>query len=136
MARCRVAHRKAIVTNDQLIRRTLRTTAVLNIGAALLFAFPASLGQLAGFPAPVPIMYSAFVAFLVVLFGCTYAWLARQPHIDRPLVAFSALGKAGFFSVVLVCGLLGEVPARTVVAASADLIFAAIFAWWLACTSA
>jgi len=124
------------MTNDQLMRRALRATAVLNLAAALVFAFPGSLGQLAGFPAPVPRMYSAFVAFLVVLFGCTYGWLARQPRIDRPLVAFSALGKAGFFAVVLVCGLLGEVPARAVVAASADLVFAAIFVWWLACASA
>ena len=121
---------------DQLIRRSLRTTAVLNLGAALLFAFPASLGQLAGFPAPVPLMYSAFVAFLVVLFGCTYGWLARQPRIDRPLIAFSAVGKVGFVAVVVLCSLLGEVPARAVVAASGDLVFAGIFAWWLACTSA
>jgi hypothetical protein len=117
--------------SDHFIRRVLRATAVMNFGGALLFAFPASLGSLAGLPGPVPHVYSAFVAFLVALYGATYAWLARQPRIDRPLVAFSALGKAGFFSVVLVCALLGEVPARAVAGASADLVFAAIFVWWL-----
>jgi len=116
---------------DRVMRRALSASAFFNLGGALLFAFPASLGQLAGFPAPVPHLYSVFLAFVVALFGGTYAWLARQPRIDRPLVAFSALGKTGFFVAVLACWLLGEVPGRAVLGASGDLAFAAIFAWWL-----
>lgn len=116
---------------DKVIRRALWATAVFNVGGALLFAFPASVGQLAGLPGPVPHVYSAFLAFMVALFAATYAWLARQPRIDRPLVAFAALGKAGFFAVVFVCWLLDEVPVRAAVAASGDLAFAAIFVWWL-----
>ena len=116
---------------DRVIRRALWATAVFNVGGALLFAFPASVGQLAGLPGPVPHVYSAFLAFMVALFAATYAWLARQPRIDRPLVAFAALGKAGFFAVVFACWLLGEVPVRAAVAASGDLAFAAIFVWWL-----
>ncbi len=124
------------INPDQLMRRALRVTAILNVGGALLFAFPQSLGQLAGLPAPVPPLYSVFIAFLVALFGATYAWLARQPRIDRPLVAFSAIGKTGFVLIVFVCALLGEAPWRAVMTASGDLVFAAIFAWWLQCTSA
>ena len=120
------------MTNDLFMRRVLRTTAVMNFGGALLFAFPGSLlGQLAGLPAPAPPLYTVFIAFLVALFGATYAWLARQPRIDRPLVAFSAIGKTGFFVVVSLCWLFGEVPARTVLTAAGDLVFAAIFVWWL-----
>ena len=116
---------------DLLMRRALWASAAFNAGGALLFAFPASLGRLAGFPAPAPHLYTAFLAFLVALFGGAYAWLARQPRIDRPLVAFAALGKTGFFVVVFVCWLLGEVPGRGVLAATGDLGFAAVFAWWL-----
>lgn len=55
--------------------------------------------------------------------------------MNRPLVAFSALGKSGFFAVVLACWLLGDVPALTLFAAGGDLAFAALFAWWLLATA-
>ena len=113
------------------MRRALRTSFVFNLFGALGFAFPGSLGSLAGFPSPVPRVYSATLAVLVALFGCTYGWLASQPHIDRPIVVFSTLGKAGFFAVVLGCWLLGELPGIALGAATGDLVFAAIFFWWL-----
>jgi hypothetical protein len=116
---------------DERMRRVLWTSVFFNFGGALLFAFPDSLGRLAGMPAPAPRVYTAFIAVMVTLFGATYGWLARQPEIDRPLVAFSALGKTGFFAVVSACWLLGEVPARAVAGAAGDLVFAALFAWWL-----
>jgi hypothetical protein len=116
---------------DDLLRRALWASAFFNLGGALLFLFPTSLGRLAGFPAPVPAVYTVFLAFFVALFGGAYAWLARQPQIDRPLVALSAFGKAGAFVVVLACWLVGEVPGRSVLVTTGDLAFAAIFAWWL-----
>jgi hypothetical protein len=115
----------------QLMRRALWASAVYNLGGALLFAFPDSLGRLAGFPAPVPRFYTALLAFFVALFAGAYAWLARQPQIDRPLVALAALGKAGVFAIILAAWALGDVPGIGVLAASGDLVFAAIFAWWL-----
>jgi hypothetical protein len=118
--------------NDRLIRRALWTSAVFNQVGALSFAFPDSVGRLAGFPSgPVPVLYSATLAVLVALFGATYAWLASQPVIDRPLVAFSAIGKTSFFVVALGCWLAGEVSGLGVLSASGDLVFAAIFARWL-----
>jgi hypothetical protein len=116
---------------DTLIRRALWASVPYNAGGALLFLFPASLGQLAGLPGPVPHVYTASLAVLVALFAGAYAWLARQPQIDRPMVALCALGKAGFFTTLLVCGLLGEAPGRGVVAALGDLGLAVVFAWWL-----
>jgi hypothetical protein len=116
---------------DRIMRRTLNASVFFNIGGALLFAFPGSLGRLAGLPAPVPAVYCATLAFLVALFAATYAWLARQPRIDRPLVAFLTVGKAGFFTVVLVCWLFGAASTLSLAAASGDLMFAGIFAWWL-----
>ncbi len=114
-----------------LMRCALWASVVYNLGGALLFGFPGSLGHLAGLPAPVPRVYTALLAFFVALFGGAYAWLARQPRIDRPLVAVAALGKAGVFAIILAFWLLGEVPGRGVLSASGDLVFAGIFAWWL-----
>jgi len=118
-------------SRDRFMRGALIASAVMNIAAALIFAFPDSLGQLAGLPAPVPHIYTTLLAVFVMLFGIAYAWLARQPIIDRPLVAFSALGKAAVFSTILAFWILGDLSSRSVLAAIGDLIFAAIFAWWL-----
>ena len=116
---------------DALVRRALWASVPYNVIGALIFAFPESLGRLAGLPVPVPHVYSASLAVLVLLFGATYAWLARQPRIDRPLVAFAAIGKASVFTVILVCWLLGEGSVLGVLAVSGDLALAAIFTWWL-----
>lgn len=113
------------------MRYALWASALFNLGGAFLFAFPDSLGQLAGFPGHVPRVYSALLALFVILFGGAYAWLARQPRIDRPLVALAALGKAGAFAVVLAFWVLGDVPVRSVLAMSGDLMFALVFGWWL-----
>ena len=114
------------------MRRALWISVVYNLRGALLFAFPSSwLGRLAGLPTLVAPIYSTLVAFFIALFAGAYAWLARQSHIDRPLVAFSAIGKAGAFSVILVFWLFGQSLGRGVVAAAGDLVLAAIFAWGL-----
>jgi hypothetical protein len=119
------------MTRDDLMRRVLWTSVVFNLGGALLFLFPASLGRLAGLPAPVPFAYSALLALFIVLFAGSYAWLALQPRFDRPLVAFAAIGKASAFAVVLACWVAGAVEGRAVLAITGDLVLAAIFAWWL-----
>jgi hypothetical protein len=119
------------MTRDDLMRRALWASVFFNLGGSLLFFFPASLGRLAILPVPVPPAYSALLAFFIVLFGGAYAWLALQPRFDRPLVAFSAIGKAGAFAVVLACWVAGAVEGRAVLAITGDLVFAAIFAWWL-----
>ncbi len=117
---------------DNFIRRGLWVSFVLNVGAAVLFAFPSSpLGQVAGLPAAVPLLYRALVAFFVLLFAGAYAWLARQPQIDRPLVALAAIGKAGFFALIVIFWLLGAAPGRAVLAAIGDLLLAGIFVGWL-----
>jgi hypothetical protein len=106
-------------------------SAVFNVGGALLFAFPASLGQLAGLPAAVPGIYRAMLAMFILLFAAAYAWLARQPSIDRPLVALAALGKASAFAVVFVFWLFDGASGLGMIAGTGDLVLAAIFAWWL-----
>src|SRR5260221_8780792 len=87
---------------DNLMRRALWATSVMNLLGALLFAFPSSpLGQLAGLPLGVPLLYRALMAVFVVLFGGAYAWLATEPSISPPLVGLAAVGKIAVFAAVL-----------------------------------
>lgn len=120
------------VDRDRIMRGALWTSFVANLVAAAGFAFPDTLGRLAGFPAGGPRLYTATLAVLVALFGLTYGWLASRPRIDRPLVVFSAIGKTSFVAVAFACWLLGEVTGQGMLMASGDLVFAAIFVWWLA----
>jgi hypothetical protein len=120
------------VNNDRVIRCVLWATVVFNLGGGLLFAFPASvLGQLAGLPAPVPGIYATLLAFFVLLFAGAYAWLALQTNIDRPMIAFAAIGKAGAFAIIFIFWALGQAPGRGVLAATGDLVFAGLFVYWL-----
>jgi len=113
------------------MRRALWTTAAFNLGGALLFAFPETLGRMAGFPSPVPGVYSTLLASFVLLFGGMYAWLARQPRIDRPMVVLGAIGKTSAFVIAFTFWMTGDLPALTVATAAGDLTFAGIFVWWL-----
>ena len=113
------------------MRSALWTTAVFNLLGALTFVFPADFAALTGFPTTAPRVYTALLTVFVLLFAGAYVWLARQPRIDRPLVALAAIGKAGAFAAVFVCWLAGEIPARAALAFSGDAVFAAIFTWWL-----
>jgi len=117
---------------ETFIRRVLWASVAFNLGGAMLFAFPASaLGQFAGLPAPVPPLYSTLLALFVLLFGGAYAWLACQAQIDRPLIAFGAIGKASAFALICAFWIAGDAPIRGVLAAAGDLIFAGLFTWWL-----
>jgi hypothetical protein len=122
-------------THDDVLRRVLWVSVPANLGAALLFLFPASLGRAAGLPPDVPPLYAAPVAVLVALFGGAYAWLARRPVIDRPLVGLAALGKTGFVIIVFLCWLTNEATGRLLLIAGGDLVFAACFARWLRATA-
>jgi hypothetical protein len=115
-------------------RRVLWASAVFNLGGALAFGFPATVGQLMGLPAEVSTLYRALMALFVLLFGGSYAWLALQAQIVRPMVAFAAIGKASVFVLITLFWLCGEMPLRGVLAASGDLAFAALFFHWLRST--
>ena len=91
------------MSREHVLRPALWTAAFFNLAGAYPFAFPASsLGQFAGLPADVPVVYRAMTALFVLLFGGAYAWLAMQPTINRPFVAFGAIGKAAAFMTVVV----------------------------------
>jgi hypothetical protein len=120
------------MSREQILRPALWTAAFFNLVGTFLFAFPASrLGQFAGLPTHAPAIYRALVALFVFLFGCVYAWLAMQPTINRPLVAFGAIGKAAAFFLVVLLWLRGAAPVTSVWAIVGDLALAAVFFWCL-----
>jgi len=117
---------------DSMMRAALWTSVPLNFRAALVLAFPASApGQLLGLPTSVSPIYATLSAFFIALFGGAYVWLAIQPTIDRPLVGFATIGKAGVFAAIVILSLLGQAPARGVLAGIPDLVLAVVFARWL-----
>lgn len=120
-----------MIRDDEPMRAVLWVSAAYNAGGASVFAFPETFATVSGFPADVHPMHRGLLALFVLLFGGAYAWLARQTEIDRPLVAFSAVGKAGAFAVVLRVWIAGGVPARSVALITGDLVLAVIFALWL-----
>lgn len=118
--------------SERLIRSSLWLAFVFNLLAALVFAEPASaLGQWVGLPASVSPVYSVMVAFFVALFGCVYAWLARRPTIDRPLLGLGCIGKSGAFLIAAILWLGGEVSGLLLLVAVGDLAFAALWFTWL-----
>jgi len=124
------------MNRTQSLRRALALSVPFNLGGAAAFAFPSSwVGALLGLPPDVPVLYRATVALFVSLFAGAYAWLARQPSPDRPLVAFAAIGKAAFFGLTLALWAGGQVSGLVVAAAAGDLVLAGVFAWGLGATS-
>lgn len=118
-----------------MIRSALWATVALNLLGVAAFG-PAALGLPAPLlPIPVPRFYAAQVAVTIAIFGGVYAWLARRPEIDRPLLMVGALGKLCFFALFVAYWVVGDIPLRAVLQATPDLAFAAIFLWWLGGTA-
>lgn len=115
------------------LRRALYAAGVFNLGGAALFAFPAfGLGPLAGLPAEVPVAYRVFTALFVLLFGGAYLYLASQPGIQKPFVAFGAIGKTTAFVAAVALWFSHQMSTFGVLLLAGDLGFAAFFAWCLA----
>jgi hypothetical protein len=118
------------MSEDRVIRAALWASVALNLLGVAVF-LPPALGQPSGMlPVMAPRFYAGQVGITIALFCGVYAWLARQPVIDRPLVVVGALGKLGFFLLFVAYWAAGDVPAGSVAQATPDLVLAAIFLWW------
>jgi hypothetical protein len=115
-----------------VVRATLWLSFPFNLVAAWVLVSPSSeLGHFVGVPAQVPSLYSLVLGFLICEFGVTYAWLALQKHINRPLLVFCAIGKSGVFVIALLLWLTADVSGRLVLMASGDLMLALVWFSWL-----
>jgi hypothetical protein len=84
-----------------------------------------------GLPANVPLSYRILASLFVLIWAGAYAWLATQPEPCRPMIGFAAVGQTIVVFGVLGIWLIGEIPLILVAVAGGELIFAALFAWWL-----
>lgn len=119
------------MSGDSLVRKTLAFSVLYNLGGAVIFFFPGSIGKLVGLPQPAHFAYSGFCAAVILIFAGVYFWLARSPQIDKPLVAVAAIGKTSFFLVMLISWMIGESSIIGVLLATVDLAMAVIFAQWV-----
>lgn len=114
------------------VRRTLWLSCPFNLFGAYLLACPGStLGQLSGLPPDVPALYTVLTAWLVVLFGLTYAWLPLQPVLARPLIGMLAIGKCGVFVAAVALAVAGAIDLRVVGLSVADLLLGGFWLVWL-----
>ncbi|MGE0484469.1 MAG: hypothetical protein AB7Q81_10045 [Gammaproteobacteria bacterium] len=117
---------------ENWVRLTLWVSCPFNLGAAALFAVPgAAPAQAAGLPSSAPAVYTALVAWLVALFGFTYAWLAQRRELDRPLVGMLAIGKCGVFVIAVALALTGSAAPRLAALATGDLALGLLWLTWL-----
>lgn len=115
-----------------VLHRALYVAGVFNVGGAVLFGFPADgFGPLAGLPADVAPAYRVFTALFVLLFGGAYVYLAAQPKIQKPFVAFGAIGKTTAFCAGAVLWWSQQLSGVGLLLLGGDLAFAAFFAWCL-----
>ncbi len=121
--------------SDRLVRITLMISVPFNLIVAWVLLFPASaLGALVRLPADVPMLYAALSAMFVAAFGLLYAWMPMQPTINREMLGFVSLCKAGAFVVAQTLWLLGADGGTAALASVGDIVLAAIWMHWLLST--
>lgn len=118
------------MVSHRLLRGALWATVALNTLGVVVFGLPALGYTTPLLPIAVPPYFAAQIALTIGLFGGVYAWLARQPELNRPLIVVGGLGKLGFFGLTLCYALVGDVPLAMAMNATPDLILAIIFLLW------
>jgi hypothetical protein len=107
----------------------------MNLFGAVLIAPPSvGLRALAGLPEAGHPFYAWTLSLFILFFGVQYLRLSVSTAREPYFVAIGAAGKAAFSLLLTAFWLAGDLPARAALAGSADLIFAAIFVYWLRAT--
>ncbi len=107
------------------MRYVLWVGVVFNALVALMLVFPTTFDSWATLPPIGSDFYRWMLTFFVMLFSATYAWIALEPTISRPIVALAAIGKTGAFIIALVCLLLGDIHIKSLLPSCA--CYSAIF---------
>jgi len=110
----------------------LIVTGVLNMFGAILF-LPASesLRLANGFPADSHPFYLSIISSWIFLFGLCYLWLGIKGRNERLFLVIGAAGKAGFVGLAFLFAALGDIPVITALSTLPDIVFAAIFSYYL-----
>ena len=101
----------------------------LAIAAAFLLA-PQALYDLAR-AGPAPLFEARFVGWCVAAFGLGYLAVARAPLRNRDIAIVSVVGKLGVVALVWSHWLTGATSLRFALLVSADVVWAALFVFFL-----
>jgi hypothetical protein len=104
------------------------------VGLAMLLAYDLLLPWL-GFP-PRPTVWIHIIALIVLVFGYAYWRIARDPSRFREYVVLGIAGKLAFVVAIYGHFIAGDATAALATLVTADLIFAGLFAAYLARTPA
>jgi hypothetical protein len=74
--------------------------------------------------------FHLFLTF-VALFGAGYFWVSRDVTRNHAIVGLGAAGKVSVFCVFLGHALAGSIPFTPLAVAAVDLVFAALFVYFL-----
>lgn len=121
-----------MTTLPSWMRTALFATAAMNLLAGLAFLPPASgLRALAGMPPGEHPLYLSTVALFVLLFGFGYLWVAVANRPERLFIALAAIGKLGFFALLVAFWAAGSLPVTAPLSGVGDLVFGLLFVKWL-----
>jgi hypothetical protein len=85
---------------------------------------------------PTSLLETRLLGWCIVGFGIGYAFIARRPTDNVDLVRMSIIGKVGVFCLVGLHWLAGEATWTLAFLATGDLVWAAAFLAFLACSQA
>ena len=110
----------------------LSVTGVLNMFGAILF-LPASASLRAAneFPVGSHPFYLSIISSWIFLFGLCYLWLGIKGRNERLFLVIGAAGKAAFVVLAFLFVARGDIPVTTALSTLPDLVFAALFTYYL-----
>ena len=117
-------------------RLLFTVSAIFNavVGIAMLLAYD-SLVPWLGLP-PRPTVWIHIIALIVLVFGYAYWRIAQDPSRFREYVVLGIVGKFAFVGAIYGHFIAGDATTALAVLVTADLIFAGLFAAYLARTPA
>ena len=122
--------------SSQQIRILFRTAAVFNWSAVVFFLPVLGLADGLGYGAPTGTAFEHVGLGAIGLFGLGYWMVASAPEQNRGIVQLGLLGKVLAVGLVVGHYLAGDVSLPLALVVSGDVIFAVLFARYLATTGA
>ncbi len=100
------------------------------VGLPLVVAPAAMLAIVSSDPAG-DLLPARMAGVLIATFGIGYAMVARQPEGRRDIVRLGVIGKSAIVAMVAVLWLAGEIAPVSAALSCGDLLFAALFLFYL-----
>jgi hypothetical protein len=120
--------------SSQKTRILFRLAALFNWSAVLFFLPELGLADRLGDGAPTGLPFEHVGLGAIALFGVGYWMVASAPEQNRGIVQLGLAGKVLAITLVAAHYLAGNVSLALALVVSGDVIFAVLFAWYLATT--